>query len=311
MNVPRVGRIALRISVAAAILALLAWRVGAGPFIDGLRLIDARTLAVALTLGAVTTVCCAWRWRAVSRGLGVDVTLAHATAAYYRSVFLNTVLPLGIAGDVHRAVSHGRWAGDGRAVRSVAWERAAGQAIQIALTVVVLVVLPSPLQEWMPLTAVAIVGVVGLMMFTTRRHSTSHSWFGRVVTVAREDVRQGLVARATWPVIVVASVVIMTSNVTMLVVAARTAGADQPVIRLIAVALIILAAMSIPLSLAGWGPREGVAAWTFAAIGLGAGTGITTAVVYGVMVLAASLPGAAILLAERVRTPPSTEVVHG
>ena len=76
-------------------------------------------------------------------------------------------------------------------------------------------------------------------------------------------------------------------------------------------ALIILAAMSIPLSLAGWGPREGVAAWAFAAVGLGAAAGITTAVVFGVMVLVASLPGAAVLLAERVRPAPSSEVVHG
>jgi glycosyltransferase 2 family protein len=53
--------------------------------------------------------------------------------------------------------------------------------------------------------------------------------------------------------------------------------------------------MTLP-SVAGWGPREGVAAWAFGAAGLGAGQGVATAVVYGVMVLVASLPGAAVLL---------------
>jgi hypothetical protein len=46
----------------------------------------------------------------------------------------------------------------------------------------------------------------------------------------------------------------------------------------------------------GWGPREGVTAWAFGAAGLGAQHGVATAVVYGVMVLVASLPGAAVLV---------------
>jgi len=54
-------------------------------------------------------------------------------------------------------------------------------------------------------------------------------------------------------------------------------------------------AMTLP-SVAGWGPREGVTAWAFGAAGLGAQRGVTTAVVYGVMVLVATLPGAAVLV---------------
>jgi hypothetical protein len=58
----------------------------------------------------------------------------------------------------------------------------------------------------------------------------------------------------------------------------------------------VLLASGIPLNVAGWGPREGAAAWVFAAAGLGAGAGVTTAVLYGVMALAATLPGLAVLL---------------
>ena len=53
--------------------------------------------------------------------------------------------------------------------------------------------------------------------------------------------------------------------------------------------------LSLP-SVAGWGPREGATAWAFAAAGLGADQGVATAVVYGVMVLVASLPGALFLV---------------
>jgi hypothetical protein len=63
-------------------------------------------------------------------------------------------------------------------------------------------------------------------------------------------------------------------------------------------AVLVLLAMSLPISVAGWGPREGMAAWAFAAVGLTAAAGVATAVTYGVLVLFASLPGTVVLLAD-------------
>ena len=75
------------------------------------------------------------------------------------------------------------------------------------------------------------------------------------------------------------------------------------------IALLVMLAMVLP-SVGGWGPREGVTAWAFGAAGLGAQRGVATAVVYGVMVLVASLPGAAVLVVawfRRTRPPARTE----
>src|SRR5581483_7878037 len=100
-------------------------------------------------IGLVTTVCCAWRWTIVARGLGICLPLPAAVAAYYRSLFLNLTLPGG--GDGLRGVSHGRDVQDvGRALRAVVWERTAGQAVQAVSTVVLLLVLPSPVRSSMP-----------------------------------------------------------------------------------------------------------------------------------------------------------------
>ena len=81
----------------------------------------------------------------------------------------------------------------------------------------------------------------------------------------------------------------------MFLIAARTAGVSASVSRLLPLALLAILAMVLP-SIGGWGPREGATAWVFAAAGLGAGRGAATAVAYGVMVLAASLPGALVLV---------------
>jgi hypothetical protein len=95
-------------------------------------------------------------------------------------------------------------------------------------------------------------------------------------------------------------------------VAADCAGATASWTTLVPLTLLGLLAMAVPLNIAGWGPREGVAAWAFAAAGLTATQGVATAVTYGVLVFVASLPGAVVLLVRlRADTLPPAEAVHG
>ena len=132
----------------SGILGVLVWRFGTGPFIAGLARVDAGSLAVAGGVAVVTTLACAWRWTVVARGLGVALPLPTAVAAYYRSQFLNVATPGGILGDVDRALRHGRDVGDtSRGLRSVVWERVAGQVVLVAVAGSVLVLLPSPVRH--------------------------------------------------------------------------------------------------------------------------------------------------------------------
>ena len=263
---------------------------------------DGTTLAAAAAIGALTTVCCAWRWTIVARGLGVHLSLPAAIAAYYRSMFLNLTLPGGVVGDVHRGVSHGRDVRDvGRGLRAVAWERSFGQLVQIVLTVAVLFALPSPVQSWMPLAAAGLVAIaVGVVALNRVLPGGGSSWLARLRTAVRGDVRDGLLARRALPAIAIASVLVVLGHAITFVIAARAAGATAPTSRMLPLALLALLAMVLP-GIAGWGPREGATAWVFGAAGLGADTGVATAVVYGVVVLVASLPGALVLVAAWLR----------
>jgi uncharacterized membrane protein YbhN (UPF0104 family) len=112
---------------------------------------------------------------------------------------------------------------------------------------------------------------------------------------AAADVRDGVLRRNALPAVVFASVMVAVGHAATFFVAARTAGVAAPVSRLLPLALLAMLAMVLP-SIGGWGPREGVTAWVFAAAGLGADRGAATAVAYGVLVLAASLPGAIVLV---------------
>ena len=184
-----------------AILAVLVWRVGTGPFLDGIRTIDGWSLAAATGIALLTTVCCAWRWSLVARGLGVAVPMGSGVAAYYRSQFLNTTLPGGVLGDVHRGVRHGRDVGDvGRGLRAVGWERSAGQLVQIVLTVILLLVLPSPVRSSVPLIAAAVGAgaLIILLLAWLLPHSGPSRW-ARAMRTACADIRHGLLARRAWP----------------------------------------------------------------------------------------------------------------
>ncbi len=162
----------MRLLGGVAILAVLVWRVGTGPFLEAVGMIDGRALAATAAIAVLTTVCCAWRWSLVARALGVGVPLRTAVAAYYRSQFLNTVLPGGVLGDVHRGIRHGREVGAaGRGIRAVAWERSAGQLVQVMVALPVLLVLPSPVRAYVPALATGVVAAALGLVLVGRRLS--------------------------------------------------------------------------------------------------------------------------------------------
>ena len=267
-----------------AILAALVYRFGAEPFLDGLRQTDAGALLVALVITAVTTACCARRWSLLAEGLEVSVPFRASYRACYRAQFLNATLPGGILGDVHRGIRHGRDTGAmARALRSVVWDRVAGQLVQAVLAVGALLLFAPPVRAWelWLLLGIVLVAAVGRLVL-----------LGGILGPLRAEIRAVLGGTGVAQRVVLLSAAAAAGHVVVFVVAARTAGVSAPLQDLVPLGFVVLMASAIPMNVAGWGPREGAAAWVFGASGLGASAGLQVAVVYGVMALVATLPGA-------------------
>ncbi|MBV6729469.1 flippase-like domain-containing protein [Nocardioides daeguensis] len=263
-------------AAAAAILVVLAVRLGAEPFLDGLAHTDPRALAIALVVTALSTACCARRWSLIATGLGVGIPFRDAYRTCYRAQLLNATLPGGVLGDVHRGFRHGQDAGAvGRGLLSVVGDRASGQVVQVALVVAAVPLLPPALRGWVLTVLAALVVVVVVTGF--------------VLAALRSEAAAAVAG--VWPEVLVLSALAASGHVLVFLVAARTAGVTAPTPRLLALALLVLLASAVPVSIAGWGPREGAAAWAFGAAGIGAATGVEVAVVYGIMSLVATLPG--------------------
>lgn len=289
----------------AAIIGLLIWKLGTTAFLDGLRVIDGGTLLVAFLIGVTTTVFSAWRWCLVARGVGLRLPIGAAIADYYKALFLNAALPGGVLGDVDRAVRHGKENADvGRGVRAVVLERTAGQIVLFAVGIVVLATVPSPILSVLEAhgaaaatTAAAVLAAGAIVVLGTRRLRAGTSRIARGARTGLAEIRTGLLSRRNWPGIVLASSIVLAGHLATFVVAARAAGSTASVPRLIPLMLLALLSMTLPLSVGGWGPREGVTAWAFAAAGMSATQGLTIAVVYGVFAFVAALPGAVVLIA--------------
>jgi hypothetical protein len=241
----------LRIAVGLLVIALLVWRLGAGPLLDGLRATSWWAVLVALAVTAGTTWCCAVRWSLVSGRFGDRVPVRTAYVAYYRSQLINTTVPGGVVGDVHRGVRHG-W-------RGVLWERGLGQVVQVVLVGSVL--LPGP-WRWVALAALAVALVAG----------------GAVLVL---------------------SALAVSGHLVVFLVAAASVGVALTPLQLLPIGALVLLGAAVPLNVAGWGPREGVAAWAFAAYGSSASVGLAVSVTFGVLAMVATLPGLLILGSRR------------
>lgn len=292
----------------AGILALLFWRLGTSAFLNGLRVIDGGTLAVAFLIGVTTTVFSAWRWCLVARGLGMRLPLKSAVADYYKALFLNAALPGGVLGDVDRAVRHGKDSGDvGRGVRAVVLERTAGQIVLISVGVTVLLTVPSPVLTQLQanarpvaVIAAATLGVAAVVFLVCTRLRRGTSKWASAARTGISEIRVGLLAKKNWPGIVLASTIVLGGHLATFVVAARATGSTASLLRLAPLMLLALLAMTLPVNIGGWGPREGVTAWAFGAAGLSATQGLTIAVVYGLFAFVAALPGAVVLIGRAV-----------
>jgi glycosyltransferase 2 family protein len=277
----------LRPAAGVVIVGLLVLRFGLDPVVRGLHAADGLLLGLAVALTAAATACCAWRWRVVSTALRVRIGFGSAYLSCYGSQFLNATLPAGVLGDVHRAVEHGRRAGTGRAgpaVRSVLWERTLGLAVQVAVTVAVVALVPTGLRR----TAL-VVGVAAVALCAA--------------ALAARPVAADLAAILARPrvaaAVVVSSLGVAACHAAVLLAAMHATGVDVPAGQALALALAVLLGSAVPTSIAGWGPREGAAAWAFAAVGLPASDGLAVSVAYGVAALVATLPGALALLVSR------------
>lgn len=255
---------------------------GASPFIDAFASVTPTAVVLALFWGLIPVLSHAQRWRQVASAYQASPKSATAIAGIYQSSFLNMVLPGGVAGDVVRAIDHpvGSKPRGGSGPRVVAAERLLGTVVTVlgAGTALALMGLPGQWWLWFPVAALSVLLLLGV-------------WW-----LAAKELRwPQLIGALAWSLVMWASLLAMT------LYAAQLALPALPLTTAAALGAVCLAAMAVPTSIGGWGPREGLTALTAGLWGLAPADGVTLAATFGVLALISTLPGALFVVRSLLR----------
>jgi uncharacterized membrane protein YbhN (UPF0104 family) len=279
-------RIVIGLGVLGAVVAI----VGTGPIVHGILSVDGRSIGAAIVLAAIATAAAAWRWCVIAGRLGVRLTWRIAFGRYYQSQFLNSVIPGGIVGDVHRAIGDRLTATDiVRSARAVVLERTVGQLVQVSVSLTMFAVIGTQFQGY--LSSVVAIGL-GLVTVALAVVAASSVRARHVMRREYRQIREALGTIRASVQVVIASLVVIACHVATFAIATATVGLTVTPTGMIVLALVVLLGASIPFNIGGWGPREGVAGWAFAAAGLGSAAGVAVSTSFGVVTFVSVLPGA-------------------
>lgn len=296
--------------ISLALLAAVALWVKPAAILAEVKRLAPLWVLAALAISVLQVALSAWRWKLTAGLVDVPLRFSYALREYYLALLVNQLLPGGVLGDAGRAHRHARQAASkGSAWRAVVIERASGQMAVALLTLAALFTSPLwhaalgvPLLLTLAASFVAVLlALVALGEWLRRGHGvTLPAWCNAL----GRDIRRGLLQRGVWPLQLASSLTIVLSYGLVMVCAARAIGSEMPALEVLALAPVLLLAMLVPLSIAGWGLREGAAAGIWVLVGLPAAQGVAISLAYGVLVLLSSLPGIWVALGKRARATP-------
>lgn len=283
----------LRLAVSAGLLLALFLVLDPAEIAARLARLDPLWLLPALLLSVLQIMLLAWRWRFTADRLQVGMSFRHALGEYYAGVFLNQVLPGGILGDVSRAWRHASAATSRRAaVHAVVLERVVVQSLMLAVAVASLFAIVVSQPRAFPWGWAWVVGsgaaaaAVGLFLAGGRLPALRAA-----VREFGADARRAFLPTRVLLIQVGTALPVVAANLALYVAAARALGSDIPLATLLPLIAPVLLVMMLPVTVAGWGLREGAAALLWGFSGLGAAEGVAIAVAYGLLFLLAALPG--------------------
>lgn len=269
----------MRISATVAVLAAVIWLAGPTRLLDRLVAVQAGWVAFAVLLLILQIWLSALRWHLTAQALGTPVPRFWAMGEYHLSVLGNTLLPGGVLGDLGRAArARGSMGGWRPAAASVILERLAGQI------------------------ALLLAGIAGLCWWLSLRHGAPLALGALVASAVLATVlvrlaprRWRALAHRAWathaaPQIALSALVVA-CNLLGVWAAARAVGVTLDAGPALFVIPLTVLAMLVPLTVNGWGLREGLAAGLWPLVGVSAPEAVAASVAFGLCAVLAALSG--------------------
>ena len=241
------------------------------------------------------------RWKIVLDILGIEISFKNVISILWIGLFFNQILPTSIGGDVMRGhYLYQRGYSFAKAFQGVIFDRIIGL---IALVFLVIITLPLGLQlvdnenaRWgliliMISLAFALTLVLNINIISTR----FQKWnlikkFSSIMTVIKDSIFSLNPGFKLWLIsILVHFLTILT--VTILVIGMQL---ELKIIGLLVIVPVVTLLMVLPISIAGWGIREGAMIIGLGFIGVWPENAFALSLLFGFLTLSIAIPGGAI-----------------
>jgi uncharacterized membrane protein YbhN (UPF0104 family) len=279
---------------------------------DRLRQVNPNWIAFGLLVLLTQAVVAAMRWELIVIQCGSGLTLARSFRFTMISAFFNQTLPSSVGGDAIRIWLVGKHANWRAAAYSVFLDRVVGV---VSLAGLVLICLPWTLELVRdPVGRFALL-VTGFGSIAAGFVFIALAW-RRLYILQRWSLTRHLAAVATVAVkilrtpralVSIISLSVLTHLFTVLAAwcAARSVGANVPLLYLLFLVLPVVLIAIVPISIAGWGVREGAMVAAFAYAGLPRSDGLITSLLFGALYLVVGIAGGIVWILSKDRASPT------
>ena len=244
-----------------------------------------------------------WRWQLVIHILGGKaVGFGPLALLLGHSFLIGQVLPSSVGGDVARTVLLSRSTGAAAAARSVICDRLLGfaaLALLVVPTVPVIAKMIGSVTPFLTLTICALGTMTGAALVLAYSLAHGLPWLGRHVATVAGDLRITLCSGKIGLLAMTLSIGSSLLAVLLIYIIGSAIGADMRALDCLVLVPPALLVSALPISLGGWGVREGALVAAFSLVHADPAAvaatsvmfGLTTPLVGGIAAAIALLPG--------------------
>lgn len=292
------GLALLKALVTLTLLFVLVRKIDLQKTLDFLR---GTSIPILLVAGCVTVfqaLLAVYRWGIILAHQRIRLPYQSLLRYFWLGLFFNQVLPSSVGGDAVRAyclVKEG--SGIGSASVAVLLDRLIGM---VGLVLLVFITLPlsanlisdGALRLTLYLVVASAMGAVAFILVLDGMTGKLRKWrIARGMTALSKDGRRLLFSVAPGVRLILLSIGVQLISVLSIAILALATGIDVHWTALLVVVPVAILLMTVPLSIAGWGVREGVMVVGLGYAGIGAEQAIALSILFGFLLLVTALPG--------------------
>jgi glycosyltransferase 2 family protein len=313
VKIPRPIKIGLQLLVSGGLILYLLWRIDLSRTLDLIADSNPWDLLAAFLIFLVSTVAMAWRWRALLASKGIREPVQWLTKLYFISYAASHVLPTVIGGDAVRIAAHARRRPDAKseAAAAVLMERVIGSAGTLVLVAIGLLLAIGRYNDIEALVWLEVVFVIGLSILLVLLFSRrANAWLQerestRRLARAFQSVWLALHSYRDQPgalaIVLGVTLVIQMSRIMAIWLCGEAVGVDLSPLVYVVMGPLLFLIMMVPFTINGLGVREAFFIAFLTRFGVSEDAAFATGFLFYAVTIAASIPGAFILLWESFR----------